>query len=309
MDWADRFAAYVKHPRSAWPEGRTLQADKLSACAARLAAASSSTLPEIVAQVVAAAEQRLRSAPETLFLVNCGSSGSHWIEAMLAALPGVHTCGEVYLPTAAALAPPEGIVHDPAFLDAVHQLHREDPTRPVLESDLLINSAHSWGPHDRMGSTARCALLVRDPLDVVLSRTFRKPKLRRHINPAAHDDEYLEQNATFVEKFYRAALRRKPACVVRYEDMRDAPREHLARLAALVGVRASDSDLSAIAASYSAQTQTQQGRRTTNLFQGPRSGESPALREWLSGRLAGIRAALGYEPASFPLDAAGGPRR
>ena len=108
MDWADRFAAYVKHPRSAWPEGRTLQADKLSACAARLAAASSSTLPEIVAQVVAAAEQRLRSAPETLFLVNCGSSGSHWIEAMLAALPGVHTCGEVYLPPAAALAPPEG---------------------------------------------------------------------------------------------------------------------------------------------------------------------------------------------------------
>ena len=292
MDWTQSFTRYASDPFSGWPEDRPLQARKLAESLGRYAAARSMQPGAAISAVIASARERSARPAPTLFLINCGSSGSHWVEAMLAALGGVHACGEVYLPP--GIDPGGFETQDRvAFLDALHQLHMEHPA-PVEPSEVLINSAHSWGPHDAMGASAIAVLLVRDPIDVVASRTFRKPRLRRYLTPDASDSEYLDRNIAYVEKFYRSALRRKPPHVVRYEDFTSQPVETLGRLATLLSRTPDRERLDDIARTYSAAGQQDSGRRLSNVFQGSRGTADPELRQTLAMRLAGIRSDLGY---------------
>ncbi len=293
MQWADELGRYVRAPHGYWPPDNPLQANKLRArCTERCE--DGDDLEQVIAQIVDAAARRIANAQPTLFLVNCGSSGSHWLEAMLSALPGMRACGEVYVPapiaeTLKSLPEPQSA----CFLDGLHQLHSWEPA-PVGDDDILINSAHSWSCSDLAGTTARTALLIRDPLDVAVSRTFRKPQLRRHLMPDAHDESYLERNIAFVEKFYRSALRRKPATIVRYEDIVARPNESLAVLADMVGRSATPARCAQIAARYSASGQQASGSRLSNVFRGPRVTIPPALEAHAAARLAGLRAEMGY---------------
>ncbi len=292
MDWKQSFTRYAADPFSGWPEDRPLQARKLVESLGRYAAARSMQPDAAInGAIVSASERSVRPAP-TLFLINCGSSGSHWVEAMVAALGGVYACGEVYLPPGIDLGGLE-TQERVAFIDALHQLHMEHPAA-VDPSDILINSAHSWGPHDAMGASAAAVLLVRDPIDVVASRTFRKPRLRRYLTPDASDSEYLDRNIAYVDKFYRSALRRKPAHVIRYEDFTSQPVETLGRLATLLSRKPDQERLDEIVRTYSAAGQQDSGRRLSNVFQGPRVSTDPDLRQTLTTRLARIRSDLGY---------------
>lgn len=294
MDWPGAFLQYLEAPHRAWPPDRPLQADKLEKYGARRAGILGITPQEMRTRCLAAAERRVKSSPPTLFLINCGSSGSHWVEAMLASLPGIHACGEVYVPP----GPGERLssAEEPAragFLDALHQIHMEKPGEPG-DDDILINSAHSWNPHDLMGGSARPVLLVRDPVDVVISRTFRKPKLRRHVAPSADDMVYLEKNAAMVEKFYRSAFRRKPPTIVRYESLIERPETELARLLESVGRSAAGPRLREIALQHSRESQRTSGHRLSNVYEGPSTAVPPEFLGEASERLARLRADLGY---------------
>ncbi|MGY1425757.1 sulfotransferase domain-containing protein [Lysobacter sp. A289] len=294
MNWTLKFSDYVRAPFEAWPQDRPLQARKLQECAARQCQTRNLAVDGMISRVSRNSSQRVVSRPPTLFLVNCGSSGSHWVEAMLSALPGIHACGEVYVPPAIGGELADAEQDDRAFfLDALHQLHMEVPTE-VADQDILINSAHSWNPHDLMGSSALAVVLVRDPLDVVASRTFRKPKLRRHVTPMASDEQYLEQNISMVEKFYRSALRRKPEHLVRYEDIREGPAEVLGRMATWLGRPAATSTLQGIAERYSADAQQGSGQRLSNVYQGSKAGLPQPLIDIAANRLHRLRSDLGY---------------
>ena len=180
MTWQLDFNRYINAPHEAWPPGKPLQARKLEECRARRCSATRADLALMIDRACEAARRRLDANAPTLFLINCGSSGSHWVEAMLSALPGIHACGEVYVPPRIGGELAEAPASDRrCFLDALHQVHMDVPVE-IAERDVLINSAHSWNPHDLMGEAAIPVVLVRDPVDVVASRTFRKPKLRRH---------------------------------------------------------------------------------------------------------------------------------
>lgn len=295
MSWELELDRYIEAPLEAWPADRPLQAQKLIQCLARrLNSCPGTTLAAMSQEIRASATRRVERSIPTLFLINCGSSGSHWVEAMLASLDGIRTSSEVYVPPRLGHRLDGLPKRDRAqFLDALHQIHVEGSV-PASETDVLINSAHSWNPHDLMGDAAIAVLLVRDPLDVVVSRTFRKPRLRRHLAPAVGDAEYLERNVVFVEKFYRSALRRRPAYVVRYEDFLDRPSEPLARLAALLGRRAAQPTLEAIAARHSAEAQRNSGARLSNVYKGSQAPPPGALLETAARELAGIRSTLGY---------------
>lgn len=295
MDWSQEFIRYVEKPFAAWPEDRPLQARKLADRLAQRAKARGAEMAQIMQRIVGTARRRADSQPLTLFLINCGSSGSHWIEAMLSALPGIHACGEVYLPPSLteqiSTAPEYARIN---FLDALHQIHNEDPAADPGDDDVLINSAHSWGPHDLMGACAQPVLLIRDPVDVVISRTFRKPRLRRLLTPTASDAQYLQQNIAMVEKFYRSALRRKPSQLLRYEDACRDPVSTLSMLTNLLGHKISKSTLTAVGEEYSQDAQEKTVRRLSNVYRGPKVAvpeESLALTQT---RLSSLRDALGY---------------
>lgn len=292
--WLDLLSGYVADAASFWPPDRPLQARKLDDKVQQRCARLQVSAGQLVDSIGAAAHRRQAAGAPTLFLINCGSSGSHWVEAMLASLPGIHACGEVYVPPAigerlAGWEEPERA----CFLDGLHQIHMETPAGPG-DDDILVNSAHSWNPHDLAGGRARPVLLVRDPVDVVMSRTFRKPKLRRHVAPSADDSAYFEKNAAMVEKFYRSALRRKPPTIIRYESLLARPAEELARLLGSIGRSAEPRRLEEIAAQHSRESQRSSGQRLSNVYQGPATAVPRELLGEASERLARLRADLGY---------------
>lgn len=294
MPWLDLLAGYVADATSHWPADRPLQAHKLDEKVQQRCAKLQIPAQQLVESVGESARRRSTAGTPTLFLINCGSSGSHWVEAMLASLPGIHACGEVYVPpgigeSLAGTDEPERA----GFLDALHQIHMEKPAEPG-EGDILINSAHSWNPHDLMGSLARAVLLVRDPVDVVMSRTFRKPKLRRHVAPSADDTAYFEKNAAMVEKFYRSALRRKPPTIVRYETLLARPEQELSRLLESVGRSAPAQQLQDIASQHSRESQRSSGQRLSNVYEGPATAVPRELLGEAADRLARLRVDLGY---------------
>lgn len=295
MNWPDLLERYVRTPHAAWPQDRPLQADKLVQCAARRADALGLTQAHSIGSTIESSARRREAGHPTLFLVNCGSSGSHWIEAMLSALPGIRACGEVYLPPALSPELESLEQRDRAcFLDALHQFHVEDHATPVGDTDVLINSAHSWGPSDLMGGRLAPVLLVRDPIDVVMSRTFRKPKLRRHVTPEATDLQYLEQNIAMVAKFYGSALRRNPQHLIRYEDAIVDPSRTLAQLTGLLGLSPSPAALQDISARFSARGQKTSSHRLSNVYHGPRMDVPEAMCDKASAELEAIRKRLGY---------------
>ena len=271
MFWQHEFVQYANDPFGSWPAERPLQGQKLVDRLSALTATHALDRGAMLARLVREAELRTAATLPTLFLINCGSSGSHWIEAMLSELPGVHACGEVYVPpTAQERLPTADAENRAGFLNALHLLHLENPAVRIEPAGVLINSAHSWGPHDLMGSPARAAFLLRDPADIVLSRTFRKPRLRRHLQPTASDAAYMEQNIVYVEKFYRTALRRKAAIHIRYEDALIEPAVPLAMLAELLGIEADRSALELIGRRYAADRQRTDRQALSNLYRGPR---------------------------------------
>jgi hypothetical protein len=297
MSWQHEFTRYASDPFVAWPPGNPLQAQKLLDRLSALVPAGEPTAAghSLLARIVEAAERRVPGQPPTLFLVNSGSSGSHWIEAMLSALPGVHACGEVYVPPAIHQRLSDADGHDRAgFLDALHLLHVEDPAARVQATDVLVNSAHSWGPHDLMGDSALGVFLLRDPLDVALSRTFRKPRLRRHLQPTASDAVYLEQNIVYVEKFFRTALRRKTAIRIRYEDALAQPAVLLGTLAQLLGLDTTSATLEQIGQRYAADQQRNTGQALSNLYRGRHPQVPGPCLDRAHERLAQLRSELGY---------------
>jgi hypothetical protein len=83
--------------------------------------------------IIELADTRATMQLPTLFIVNCGCSGSHWIAGMLSDLPRMNACGEVefsepLLPWLTETSEHARI----AFIDAVHQVH----TRGKLTVDV-----------------------------------------------------------------------------------------------------------------------------------------------------------------------------
>lgn len=295
MNWSDKLKHYVENPHAAWPQDRPLQANKLAGCVERRATALAIPPRQVIDLIIESSKRRADAAHPTLFLINCGSSGSHWIEAMLSALPEAHACGEVYLPSTLA----DELKSMPSkerasFLDALHQIHVEDPAATIGNADVLINSAHSWGPFDLMAGKKEPALLIRDPIEVVFSRTFRKPKLRRHMMPSASDLQYLDANIAMVDKFYRSALRRNPATVIRYEDALADPARTLTLLASLFDLHPPPERLDEIGTLFSAGSQQASSRRLSNVYMGARQDVPETMHELATQRLDAIRSKLGY---------------
>jgi hypothetical protein len=145
-----------------------------------------------------------------------------------------------------------------------------------------------------MGRHARTVLLVRDPLEIVLSRTFRKPKWRKRSAPTDTDAEYVNKNIRFVKKFFDSVAQHTPVCVIRYEDVKKDPVEMLSRILQLVDLDVPEQLLRSTIERHSATSQLTSGVRLSNIYPGPRNHYDRALIEHASVSLQALRNRLGY---------------
>lgn len=198
----------------------------------------------LIEMLVAMGEQRATAdASPTLYVQNMGSSGSHWLSAMLGIAFGAFPGGETYLPQ--------------QLLQAISQLPKNENRATVVQSVMLahtmnqeqdpkaasiVNTAHihdisTYAEHD-LSSFA--ILLLRNPVDVVLSRTFRKSEYRNFLGQAeVNDADFAATNIEYVTRFLESAVNGSHDLVIRYEDMLERPRYILQQVANVLGTRIS----------------------------------------------------------------------
>lgn len=195
---------------------------------------------ETIDYILAAAVLRLRHARPTLYINNIGSSGSHWLNRMLTQSTGLMGAGEIYVPVKflnGAIGATASS-HRAVFLQAVYLAHLMTGRTDDAENH-VSNTAHLTdpAPYVRQDIASLKILLVRDPVDIVLSRTLRKPEYRAYLGRATADDAaYLEDNIAVVDRFYRAVRPEDYDLVCRYEDMLADPVPILASIARLMGI-------------------------------------------------------------------------
>ena len=103
-------------------------------------------------------------------------------------------------------------------MSLVHLCHS-----PVLSDDaasaVFINSAHTKGTrfYKSIEPECKCILLVRDPLSIVISRTFGKDGFRQSVAPDLTDTEYFNKNLQIVKRFYERNLASKFDLICKYE--------------------------------------------------------------------------------------------
>lgn len=280
--WEATFFEYAQDPDAMWPRGREHHSQKIKRQLSRF------DNPDwVLDQIVSLANQRARLGARALFVINCGSSGSHWLTGMLGRISSLSNCREVYLPPNLQRdIEAWGALARTTLIDSVHLLH--SPTLYLEDtSAYLINSAHSFNMADAFASTSGRALLVRDPVDIVLSRTFRKSAHRARVAPGESDQDYLQRNIAFVIRFFTRALQREFDTVVYYEDMLQNASAVVDQVCHGLGVRPNPGEVS-----HTVQLDAK-GRDS-----GPRTSSNDAMSqdvvEQANRSLATLREKLGY---------------
>jgi hypothetical protein len=263
-------------------------AAKLDRAFARVEAGFGWPRAAAIERILALAARRLEDGGPTLYLNNVGSSGSHWLMGMLREGAGILGQGEIYLPLPFLYAriDPLAPAEKGLFLQAVYLAHLITGA-PADARAPLANSAHltDLAAYTRNDPGARRVLLLRDPVEVVLSRTLRKPAYRRLLGREGMSDlRYLRENLRLVRRFHARAERVRYDLVVRYEDLRRDPLPGLAAIAGLAGLAADPGGLAAAAGAA----------RLSAARAAAASRPNPELRRVAERELAGLRRRLGY---------------
>jgi hypothetical protein len=227
------------------------QTAKLERALTRATEVTNWSLGDTVDYILSVALIRVRFAKPTLYITNVGSSGSHWLNTMLRESLGLLGSGEIYVPakflkTEVHAAAPEIRA---VFLQAVYAAHLltgklDDVTEHV------VNTAHlpDLKPYVENDIGSLKILLVRDPADIAVSRTLRKPEYRAYLGKSSMSDEdYLVENITVVHNFYAAVEPKHFDLLCRYEELVNDPVPALKRIADLLGKKRESGRLREIA--------------------------------------------------------------
>lgn len=271
----DLFERYCRTPEVFWPGASARQARKLHQRVLRVSRFLGGDRRASPASVWDLTGRRHGLRRRTVYLSNIGSSGSHWLEAMLVDGAGLLGAGEVYLPPKLRMAVADLPDYEAArFIDGLHLLHAVvDPTLDRMDS--VVNSQHVARPQAFLDADpgALRVLLLRDPVEVCLSRTYRKDEYRQDVSPEADDLAYLDLNIKKVASFLAAARGEVYDLVIRYEQLCIDPVPAVAAICALTGTPFDPDSLHQTAAEQSADQVSGRGNEAqTNLFSGvPRS--------------------------------------
>lgn len=249
--------------------------------------------------VIALSKLRAKFNTPHIYIANAGSSGSHWLEAMLALLPGFCNGGEIYLPKEVKnKLKSMGAEDANFFLDVLYLVHCGG-IYPDMLNAVLSNSAH-LAKHKEISQYSlnkKTILLTRNPVDIAMSRTFRKDEYKNDVAPNATDIEYLEKNCLYVENFYKNIEIDSFDHVVRYESLVESPKEHLKKVVDMLALEASEEAIDnavKVTSKDEIKKSVESGSvAATNVYLGEKKNYQWA-RSYTQERLRDVIASLGY---------------
>lgn len=252
------------------------------------------------------AVRRVSEAQPTLYLCNAGSSGSHWVQGLLSAITPILPCGEVYLPKQVlAQLKADKSEDKKAALQLIYLLHSFlEPTDGVdvgrLVHALACNTAHAPGNlHVYRASDISnyAVLLLRDPADIAVSRTFRKEQHRAYLGKADDSDlEFLKFNCNFVTNFYNGVSESDFDITVRYEDLLKTPGLAMRKVCDAIKINASNAELERAAELFNKdqlKTNSQEAK-ASNIYAGERKKVDKKYVNYAREATASLRQRLGY---------------
>lgn len=299
MKFEDVFLKYLLNPEDYWPSTHFRNAKKVRKFIEKGRVLRGESEKQYIYNILNLTYLRKGIGPRHLYLVNAGGSGSHWLEAMLSLLPKFYNGGEIYLPkkikeALSAMSQDEAEM----FLDSVYVLHSGGIYADSL-SAVISNSAH-LANHESISKYSRCkkiVLLLRNPVDIVMSRTFRKDDYKSDIAPSLSDKEYLESNCLYLERFYNNLNFESFDKVVRYEEFVASPKENLKSLADIISIDVSESHIVNAVFKTSRDEEAKVAKRggstMTNIYFSQKREQSWA-RDYIKERLSHVIAESGY---------------
>lgn len=228
---------YIVHPQEYWADNKR-QLTKFNARKGSIQNTYSWSDNDLAFFILKISEWRIENKLRTIYLPSNGSSGSHLIQEIIANSVPCQPLGEAYIPKALILevrklAP----ANQQIFMESYNLLHTTKPQR-LFSPNIIVNTAHDARLQNYRSWTAsfQSILIVRNPTDVAISRTFRKPEYRNYTGNEEMDDwAYLNLNIDRTMKFYEAALEVGYPEVMRFEDIFDAPHITAKRLHSVLG--------------------------------------------------------------------------
>ena len=246
-------------------------------------------IPDLILSI---AHSRVSKKSKTIYFPNVGSSGSHLIqEAVSRSWPSI-PLGEVYIPPMLVPVIKEFIENDRfLFMEAWHLLHAMRFSQLFNLEAVVINTVHNptLGRFSDWTVNYEACLITRNPLDIVISRTFRKDDYRNYISKSESDEEYLYRNIDLVNKFYSRALKVGYKNRVAFEDIFSDSIEVLRTVEEILTGVPKVKDFN------EALTKSIQDGEATNQFSGKPREVPPLYKEMARKELYGIAASLGYE--------------
>ena len=244
------------------------------------------------------AEKRSKARAKNIFLMNIGSSGSHWIEAMLDEFEGINCINEVYFPKLLRRKVRNLDRHAlNLMMNIIHLAHLKTDEELSFDS-IIVNSAHTLGTefYRKCDDSCMCIMLTRDPYDIVISRTFRKDSYRNYFAPNADDEEYLEHNIFRVKRWYERHMKEYFDGTTKYENFVLDAENAITNLLRLMGIKSvNDEQIKEV--SYRHDRNTILAGKSTNaanLYTGKKKEIPQPLSEIVIEKLNDIRKALNY---------------
>lgn len=286
---------YLNHPEELC---RKRQLIKLNKKFESLKKKYSYSKEELFHELIRLAKLRTITNPTNVFLVNAGSSGSHWVEAMLNEINEIICLNEVYFSTELRNEIKKLDDHGKQMvMNLVHLCHS-----PILSdetaSSVFVNSAHTKGTrfYRSIDSECICILLIRDPLNITISRTFRKKKFKQSIAPQQNDIEYFNKNLNIVKRWYERNMTAEFDLKCKYESFVENGKNELYRILNLLNIESADNHLDEIVKSHNrGNILANLKKNKANLYTGGITPIQEELENLGIEKLRQIRNEFGYD--------------
>ena len=255
---------------------------------------------EIAEQLFYLAQNRVNNEINNIHLMSCGSSGCHFCGDLLNGIDGFLTMEEIYYSTVFISWIENNLkIYSDQLIDMINLFHAYSVPSG---NEVTVNIGHyrkdvSLDTLRSLTTNSKFTLLIRDPFDVVVSRTFRKDDYKNAVDRECSRTDYQKKQTNYVKNFYLQTFNEKFDKYIRYEVLKENPYQVMLDILKEFNLSI---DIEKLQASC-----YRNYYRNLNKFQNSSSNFNPEIKsyqdymsnqeiQYLSGELAEVRLVLGY---------------
>ena len=248
-------------------------------------------------EIICIAKERINVSPPTIYIHNIGSSGSHWLNFLLNDSLGTIGKGEIYIAQKFRDEVLSIATRDEAYfaMQVIMLAHAHE--KKLSMTGNIVNTAHISNMDDylKYDFNAYKVLLMRDPVDIVLSRTFRKDEYRKYLgHDKTSDNDYALINIKKVRRFMSTALKTDHNLRCHYENIKIKAPEIIQVIADDLGLYFPEEKKHELVINLANDSYDDKASEKTKRYKGDRIAVDEELLKYIKVQLTPLREMMGY---------------